>query len=89
VCFSLLEKSSLLLLITSNLEVLATLDRLHRDSLAGVAQQSKDDLLGGLGLLVEDRLGLSTVSRLFAVVSSLPLSVKRGLSRLVLGHCCG
>jgi hypothetical protein len=52
--------------------------------LADRALKSKNDLLGRLGLLVEDGLGLSSVTGLLSVVSSLTLSEKRSLSGLVL-----
>lgn len=44
--------------------------------------QTQHDLLGGLSLLVEDRLGLTTVTGLLAVVTSLSLSEERSLERL-------
>lgn len=53
--------------------------------LAGGALQSQDDLLGGLGLLVEDGLGLTTVTRLLAVVTTLTLGEEGSLASLVLG----
>ena len=46
----------------------------------------EDDLLGGLGLLSEDGLGLSTVSLLLAVVTTLALGLQRVLTLLVLRH---
>lgn len=51
-----------------------------------VDSYSQDDLLGGLGLLVEDGLGLSTVTRLLSVVAPLTLREQRSLARLVLGN---
>lgn len=60
---------------------------LERELLLGLARgalQPQDDLLGGLRLLVEDGLGLTTVTRLLAVVSSLSLREGRGLAGLVL-----
>ena len=64
------------------LEVLATLQRQLGLGLALDALQPQDDLLGGLGLLVEDGLGLTTVTGLLAVVTSLSLSEERSLERL-------
>ena len=55
------------------------------DSSTYQAQQSKHDLLRGLGLLVEDGLGLPPVTRLLGIVSPLSLRVERSLSGLVLG----
>lgn len=52
--------------------------------LAGNALQSQHNLLCGLSLLVEDRLGLTTITGLLAVVSALSLGEKRGLASLVL-----
>ena len=40
----------------------------------------EDDLLGGLRLLVEHRLGLATEARLLAVVTALALSGNRVLA---------
>lgn len=65
--------------------MLATLQSQLRLGLALDAFQSQNDLLGGLGLLVEDRLGLTTITGLLTVVSALSLSEQRGLASLVLG----
>lgn len=43
------------------------------------ALQPQDNLLGGLSLLVEDRLGLTTITGLLSVVTSLSLREQRGL----------
>jgi hypothetical protein len=48
--------------------------------------QSKDNLLSGLCLLVENWLGLTTVTGLLSVISSLTLGVKGSLTSLVLGN---
>jgi hypothetical protein len=79
------QSSTLRLLVTTKLEVLASLQRKLELGLALDTLQSQDNLLGGLGLLVEDRLGLTTVTGLLAVVSSLTLGEQGGLSSLVLG----
>jgi len=50
------------------------------------ALQSEDDLFGGLGLLSEDGLGLTSVSLLLAVVTTFALSLQRVLALLVLRH---
>jgi len=81
-----LEHLSLLLLLASQLEVLASFDGNLILSLAVGALQPEDDLLGGLGLLSEDGLGLSTVSLLLAVVTTLALGLQRVLTLLVLRH---
>lgn len=61
--------------------MLATLEGKLCLGLAGCALQSQDNLLGGLGLLVEDRLGLTTVTGLLTVVTSLTLGEERGLMK--------
>ena len=53
--------------------------------LAAGAGELKDDLLGGLSLLVEDGLGLATITTLLTVVTALTLSEEAGLTSLVLG----
>jgi hypothetical protein len=53
--------------------VLATLESQLALGLALDALQSQHNLLGGLGLLVEDRLSLTTVTGLLAVVTALSL----------------
>jgi hypothetical protein len=68
------------------LKVLAALQRQLRLGLALDAFQPQDDLLGGLGLLVEDGLGLTTVTGLLSVVAALSLGEERGLAGLVLRH---
>jgi hypothetical protein len=80
------DKSGTLgLLVTTQLEVLAALEGELLLGLAGSALETQDDLLGGLGLLVEDGLGLTTVTTLLPVVTTLTLSEKGGLASLVLG----
>lgn len=64
------------------LEVLATLERKLCLGLALCALQSQDDLLGGLGLLVEDRLCLTTVTGLLAIVTTLTLGEKGSLENV-------
>ena len=54
--------------------------------LADGALQTEYDLLGRLRLLVEDGLGLTTVTRLFAVVTALALGGQGVLALLVLRH---
>ena len=50
------------------------------------ALELEDDLLGVLGLLPEDGLGLSTESLLLHIISPLSLGHQRVLALLVLGH---
>jgi hypothetical protein len=60
----------------------------HHDDSSGLALgalQSECDLLGGLGLLAEDGLGLSSIARLLAVVTSPALGSLTLLALLVLG----
>ena len=61
--------------------LLAALERHLHLVLADGALKTEDDLLGRLCLLVEDGLGLTTVTGLLAVVSALTLREGRGLSR--------
>ncbi len=51
--------------------------------------QTQDDLLGGLGFLMEDGFGLTTVAGLLTVVTTLSLGEDGGLSGLVLGDLVG
>jgi hypothetical protein len=68
------DKSSTLgLLVTTQLEVLAALQSELLLGLALSALETQDDLLGGLRLLVEDGLGLTTVTALLPVVTTLTL----------------
>lgn len=53
--------------------------------LGGLAHKTEDNLLGGLRLLVEDGLGLTTITGLLAVVTALALREGRSLTGLVLG----
>ena len=57
--------------------------------LASGALKLEGNLLGGLGLLSEDGLGLSTETGLLGVVASLTLSSGGVLSFLVLGDLVG
>ncbi len=84
-CYLKVQSSTLGLLFTTKFKVLASLQSQLVLVLANVAFQTQDDLLGSLGLLVEDRLGLTTITGLFAVVTTLTLSEKGSLSGLVLG----
>jgi len=73
------------LLVSTKFKVLASLDRLLSLVSAGCAFKSENNLLGSLGLLVENRLGLTSKTLLFSVVTSLSLSENGRLSDLVLG----
>lgn len=79
------QSRTLRLLVTTQLEVLASLQGQLALGLALDALQSQDDLLGGLGLLVEDGLGLTTITALLSVVTALTLGEQRGLASFVLG----
>ena len=61
------------------LEVLAALQGELLLGLASSALETQDDLLGGLGLLVEDGLGLTTITALLPVVTTLTLGEQGGL----------
>ena len=65
--------------------MLAALDGVLGHLLARLALQTEHDLLGGLSLLVEDGLGLTTITALLTIVTPLTLSVQASLSSLVLG----
>jgi hypothetical protein len=65
--------------------VLATLKSQLCLSLALCALQSQDDLLGSLSLLVEDWLGLTTITRLLSVVTALSLCEEGSLALSVIG----
>ena len=80
------QRRALALLVTANLEVLATLDGMKVHSLAvGIrARQPKHNLLRGLCLLPEDGLRLPAESALLAIVTPLSLRIQRSLSSLVL-----
>ena len=60
-----------LLLLVHKLEVLGALESIVGLVLALDTLETEHNLLGGLGLLVEDRLGLTTVTLLLAVVTAL------------------
>lgn len=59
--------------------MLASLQRQLLLGLALCALETQNDLLGSLGLLVEDRLGLTTITALLSVVTTLTLGSERGL----------
>ena len=61
------------LLLLPELEVLGTLDDELLLGLALLALQTQGHFLGGLGLLVQDGLGLATVPLLLSVVTPLAL----------------
>lgn len=81
-----LQSLTLLLLVTTQLEVLTSLQSQLSLGLTVNTLQSQDDLLGSLSLLVENWLGLTTETGLFTVVSSLTLSEQGSLTSLVLGN---
>ena len=68
----LVVRRHVLLLVTTDFERLATLDRVHVHLLARAALKAQHNLLRRLRLLVEHGLGLTTVTRLLAVVTTLP-----------------
>merc|ERR1740121_3164979 len=75
-----------LLRIGAQLEVLGALDGRHSLCLALGALKLQHDLLGGLCLLVEHRLGLSAEALLLLLVTSVTLSLSCLLACLVLRH---
>merc|ERR1711915_695331 len=80
-----LDHLALLLLVTAQLEVLAPLDGQLLAVLAIGALHLEHDLPGGLSLLVEDGLGLTTETALLAIVTALALRGEGVLALLVLG----
>ncbi|CDK26984.1 unnamed protein product [Kuraishia capsulata CBS 1993] len=81
-----LQSLTLLLLVTTQLEVLTTLQSQLGLGLTSNTFQSQHNLLGSLGFLVENWLGLTTVTGLLTVVTTLTLGVQGSLTSLVLGH---
>jgi hypothetical protein len=80
-----LQSLTLLLLVTTKLEVLTTLQSQLSLGLTNNTLQTQDNLLGSFSFLVEDWLGLTTVTGLLTVVTTLTLGEKRSLTSLVLG----
>ena len=81
-----LDHLSLLFLITTKFEVLASLKGLLGAIFAFNAFETNDNLLCRLGFLVENWLGLSTETGLLSVITALTLGIKRGFTSLVLGN---
>ena len=77
------------LFFLSQNECLASLDGDKSSSLAGSALELECNLLGGLGLLSENGLGLSSETSLLGIISSLSLSDGGSLASLVLLHLVG
>lgn len=77
---------TLSLLITTKLKVLATFEFDKTLLLAYGTLKFKDNLLRGLGLFAENRLGLTTKTSLFHIVTSTALGVDTFLSLFVLGN---
>jgi hypothetical protein len=69
--------------------VLAALQRQLSLGLAVCALKSQDNLLGGLGLLVEDWLGLTTITGLLPVVTTLTLGEKGSLNKVLVAGSYG
>ena len=88
VCASNLELDhlSLPLFVTAQLEVLATFQCRLLAVLAFRAFHTQHNLFSGFSLLPEDRLGLTTESLLFSVVTSSALRTLALLRLFVLSH---
>ena len=80
---------SSLLLLGTQLKVLGTLQSQMLLGLTLLTFQTKNDLTGGLGLLVEHGLGLTSETHLLGIVTTLSLGEVRGLTGLVLGDLVG
>lgn len=78
------KRGALGLLVTAKLEVLAALEGELGLGLALRALEAQHHLLGRLCLLVEHGLGLTSVTGLLSIVTTLSLREQRGLSCLVL-----
>jgi len=79
-----LNGSTLCLFLATQLEVLAPFERQLGLELAHRTFQSQHNLLCGLGLLVEDGLSLTTITRLLAIVTTPSLGIGRVFALLVL-----
>lgn len=77
------------LAVSSELEMLAALDGELLLGLASGALHTENNLLGGLSLLVEHGLGLTSESGLLAIVTTLSLGDLRVTTLLVLGDLVG
>lgn len=81
-----MQSLTLLLLFTTQFEVLASLQGQLGSGLTFDTFQSQNNLLGSLSFLVENRLGLTTETRLFTVITSLTLSEQGSLTSFVLSN---
>jgi len=84
-----LNHLSFSLLVTAQFEVLASLDNQKLLLLRLGTFETEYNLFGGFGLLVEDWFGLTTISGLFSVVTTLTLGVQGSLTSFVLGNLEG
>jgi len=78
------QRGTLGLLVTTKFEMLASLQRQLCLRLARCALQSQHNFLRSLCLFVENRFSLTTVTGLFAIITTLSLREQRRLSGLVL-----
>ena len=83
--FNLEADTTLGLLITTEFEGLATLQDKLMLVLANGTFQTEDNLLGSLGLLVENGLSLTTITGLLTIVTTFTLSEDGGFTSLILG----
>merc|ERR1719266_2700661 len=81
-----LNHLSLPLLLSSQLKVFGSLDGMLVLPFALGALEPQHQLLGGLGLLPQDGLGLTTETLLFTVVPSPSLGLLRLSGLLILSH---
>ena len=88
--FNFLEADTTLgLLVTTEFEGLAAFQDKLMLVLADGTFQTQDNLLGSLGFLVEDGLGLTTIAGLFTIVTTFTLGKNGGFTSLVLGNLVG
>lgn len=80
------ERCTLRFLLATQLKVLAAFEGELHLVFTNSAFQTQDNLLRRFCLLMENGLGLPSVTRLFTIVSALPLYSERVFSLLVLRH---
>ena len=88
--FNFLEADTTLgLLVTTEFEGLAAFQDELMLVLADGTFQTQDNLLGSLGFLVENRFGLTTITGLLTIVTTLTLGKDGSFTGLVLGNLVG
>ena len=83
-CNLLEQRSSLPLLISTNLKMFASLDCVLGNMFATLALQPQHNLFGSFSLLMENGLCLSTITGLFPIITTLSLGSQTILALLIL-----